>query len=33
MRLPKEEIARKLFHLTVLTMPVGIYYLPKLGLP
>ena len=32
MRLPKEEIARKLMHLFALTMPVGIYYLPQLGL-
>jgi len=32
MRLPKEEITRKLLHLIALTMPVGIYYLPQLGL-
>jgi len=30
MRLPKEEIARKLLHLFALTMPAGIYYLPKI---
>jgi dolichol kinase len=32
MKLPKEEIARKLLHLFALTMPAGIYYMPKLGL-
>lgn len=32
MKLPKEEIARKLLHLFALTMPAGIYYLPKFGL-
>jgi dolichol kinase len=32
MKLPKEEIARKLLHLFALTMPAGIYYLPMLGL-
>ena len=32
MRLPKEEIARKLLHLFALTMPAGIYYIPKFGL-
>ncbi|OPX93343.1 MAG: hypothetical protein A4E58_03026 [Syntrophorhabdus sp. PtaB.Bin006] len=31
MRLPKEEITRKLLHLIALAMPVGIYYLPQLG--
>ena len=29
MRLPKEEIARKLLHLFALTMPAGIYYIPR----
>ncbi|MBN1758100.1 MAG: hypothetical protein JW863_07280 [Chitinispirillaceae bacterium] len=29
MRLPKEEIARKLLHLFALTMPAGIHYIPK----
>ena len=33
MRLPKEEITRKLLHLIALTMPVGIYYLQQLGFP
>lgn len=28
MRLPKEEIARKLLHLFALLMPAGIYYIP-----
>lgn len=32
MRLPKEEINRKLLHLFALTMPAGIYYLPLFGL-
>lgn len=32
MRLPKEEITRKLLHLFALTMPAGIYYFPKFGL-
>jgi dolichol kinase len=32
MRLPKEEINRKLLHLFALTIPVGIYYLPQFGL-
>jgi len=31
MRLPKEEITRKLLHLFALLMPAGIYYLPKFG--
>lgn len=31
MRLPKEEIARKLLHLFALVMPAGIFYLPKLS--
>lgn len=31
MRLPKEEIARKLLHLFALAMPAGIYYIPKLS--
>jgi dolichol kinase len=29
MRLPKEEIARKLLHLFALLMPAGIYYIPR----
>lgn len=29
MRLPKEEIARKLLHLFALTMPAGIHYIPQ----
>lgn len=32
MRLPKEEITRKLLHLFALVMPAGIFYLPKLSL-
>ncbi len=30
MRLPKEEIARKLLHLFALIMPIGIFYFPQL---
>jgi dolichol kinase len=32
MKLPKEEIARKLLHLFALLMPAGIYYIPQFGL-
>lgn len=29
MRLPREEITRKLFHLPALGLPIGIFYLPR----
>lgn len=33
MTIRKQEIARKLLHLFALSMPVGIYYLPKVAIP